>query len=61
MSFILYTIVFKIFSLITSYFDPPAGITVEEGKAYNPYFLGGVIAMPQQLYVCIYLVYIIIM
>ncbi|VDN58056.1 unnamed protein product, partial [Dracunculus medinensis] len=39
-----------IFSLLTSYFDPPAGIKVDEGKAYNPYFLGGVISMPQQLY-----------
>jgi len=39
-----------IFSLLTSYMDPPAGIDVEEGKAYNPYFLGGVIAMPQQLF-----------
>jgi ubiquinol-cytochrome c reductase cytochrome c1 subunit len=35
---------------LTSYFDPPAGITVDEGKAYNPYFLGGVIAMPKQLF-----------
>lgn len=32
------------------YFDPPAGIKVDEGKAYNPYFPGGVIAMPQQLF-----------
>jgi len=39
-----------IFSLLTSYFDPPAGIAVDEGKAYNPYFYGGVIAMPQQLF-----------
>lgn len=39
-----------IFSLLTGYFDPPAGIKVDEGKAYNPYFLGGVIAMPQQLF-----------
>lgn len=23
---------------------------VDEGKAYNPYFMGGVIAMPQQLF-----------
>lgn len=23
---------------------------MDEGKAYNPYFLGGVISMPQQLY-----------
>jgi len=39
-----------IFSLLTSYFDPPAGVKVDEGKAYNPYFPGGVISMPQQLY-----------
>jgi len=39
-----------IFSLLTSYMDPPAGIVVEEGKAYNPYFIGGIIAMPQQLF-----------
>ncbi|KAI1704174.1 cytochrome c1 family domain-containing protein [Ditylenchus destructor] len=39
-----------IFSLLTSYMDPPAGVKVDEGKAYNPYFPGGVIAMPQQLF-----------
>lgn len=39
-----------IFALLTGYFDPPAGVKVDEGKAYNPYFLGGVISMPQQLY-----------
>ncbi|PIO70299.1 cytochrome C1 family protein [Teladorsagia circumcincta] len=39
-----------IFALLTGYFDPPAGIKVDEGKAYNPYFPGGVISMPQQLY-----------
>ncbi|KAI1714090.1 cytochrome c1 family domain-containing protein [Ditylenchus destructor] len=39
-----------IFALLTSYMDPPAGVTVDEGKAYNPYFPGGVIAMPQQLF-----------
>jgi len=39
-----------IFSLLTSYFEPPAGVKVEDGKAYNPYFPGGVIAMPQQLF-----------
>jgi cytochrome c1 len=27
--------------------DAPAGITVEEGKHYNPYFPGGVISMKQ--------------
>uniref|UniRef100_A0AC34FS92 Cytochrome c domain-containing protein n=1 Tax=Panagrolaimus sp. ES5 TaxID=591445 RepID=A0AC34FS92_9BILA len=39
-----------IFALLTSYFEPPAGVKVDEGKAYNPYFPGGVISMPQQLY-----------
>uniref|UniRef100_A0A0N5BKY1 Cytochrome c domain-containing protein n=1 Tax=Strongyloides papillosus TaxID=174720 RepID=A0A0N5BKY1_STREA len=39
-----------IFALLTSYFDAPAGVKVDEGKAYNPYFPGGVISMPQQLY-----------
>lgn len=39
-----------VFSLLTSYLDPPAGIKVDEGKAYNPYFPGGVISMPQQLF-----------
>jgi len=39
-----------IFSLLTGYCDPPAGVTVAEGQAYNPYFLGGAIGMPQQLY-----------
>lgn len=39
-----------IFALLTSYFEPPAGMKVDEGKAYNPYFPGGVISMPQQLY-----------
>ena len=39
-----------IFSLLTGYYDPPAGIEVREGLAYNPYFPGGSIGMPQQLY-----------
>lgn len=39
-----------IFSLLTGYFEPPAGIKIDDGKAYNPYFPGGVISMPQQLY-----------
>uniref|UniRef100_A0A158PC09 Cytochrome c domain-containing protein n=1 Tax=Angiostrongylus cantonensis TaxID=6313 RepID=A0A158PC09_ANGCA len=39
-----------IFSLLTGYFDAPAGIKIDEGKAYNPYFPGGVISMPQQLF-----------
>ncbi|GMR53751.1 hypothetical protein PMAYCL1PPCAC_23946 [Pristionchus mayeri] len=39
-----------IFALLTGYFDAPAGVKVDEGKAYNPYFPGGVISMPQQLF-----------
>ncbi|KAI6225957.1 Cytochrome c1, heme protein, mitochondrial [Aphelenchoides besseyi] len=39
-----------LFALLTGYFDPPAGVKVDDGKAYNPYFPGGVISMPQQLF-----------
>ena len=40
-----------IFSLLTGYFDPPEGTPeLGEGMAYNPYFPGGAIAMPQQLF-----------
>uniref|UniRef100_A0A914HIC3 Cytochrome c1 n=1 Tax=Globodera rostochiensis TaxID=31243 RepID=A0A914HIC3_GLORO len=41
-----------IFHLLTGYaFDTPAGVDVDEGKAFNPYFPNGsVIAMPQQLF-----------
>lgn len=38
------------FSILTGYFDAPAGVEVREGMAYNPYFPGGVIGMPQQLF-----------
>ncbi|XP_070574448.1 cytochrome c1, heme protein, mitochondrial-like [Ptychodera flava] len=39
-----------IFSLLTGYCDPPAGIEMREGLYYNPYFPGGAIGMAQQLY-----------
>lgn len=39
-----------IFSLLTGYCDPPAGITIFEGQHYNVYFRGGTIAMAQALY-----------
>jgi len=39
-----------IYSLLTGYCDPPAGVKLEEGVSYNPYFLGGGIAMAQQLF-----------
>ncbi|XP_062514385.1 cytochrome c1, heme protein, mitochondrial-like [Corticium candelabrum] len=39
-----------VFSLLTGYCDPPAGIKETEGLTYNPYFAGGMIGMPQALY-----------
>jgi len=39
-----------IFQLLTNYHEPPAGVTLAEGQAYNPYFQGGVLGMAQQLY-----------
>jgi len=38
-----------IMALLNGYQDPPAGFTVREGLSYNPYFVGGAIAMPQPL------------
>uniref|UniRef100_T1J873 Cytochrome c domain-containing protein n=1 Tax=Strigamia maritima TaxID=126957 RepID=T1J873_STRMM len=39
-----------IFSILTGYCDPPAGIEIREGLYYNPYFTGGSIGMAQVLY-----------
>ncbi|CAF0790835.1 unnamed protein product [Rotaria sp. Silwood1] len=39
-----------IFNLLTGYQDPPAGVKGEPNLHYNPYFSGGWIAMPKQLY-----------
>lgn len=39
-----------VFSLLTGYWDAPAGFQVQEGLTYNPYFPGGNIGMPQQLF-----------
>ncbi|KFM78653.1 Cytochrome c1, heme protein, mitochondrial, partial [Stegodyphus mimosarum] len=39
-----------VFSLLTGYCDPPAGIEMREGLYYNPYFPGGAIGMAQALY-----------
>jgi len=38
-----------VFSLLTGYREPPAGVSVREGLHYNPYFPGGAIAMPKML------------
>jgi len=39
-----------IFSLLTGYMDPPAGVVMAENQHYNPYFPGGAIGMAQALY-----------
>lgn len=39
-----------IFSLLTGYCDPPAGVTVAEGQNFNPYFAGSKIGMAAPLY-----------
>jgi len=39
-----------IFSLLTGYCDPPAGVEVAEGQNYNPYFPGSKIGMAAPLY-----------
>ncbi|EKD03792.1 electron transporter, transferring electrons within CoQH2-cytochrome c reductase complex [Trichosporon asahii var. asahii CBS 8904] len=39
-----------IYSLLTGYVEPPAGVTVAEGMNYNPYFPGGMIAMARTLF-----------
>ncbi|PVU99565.1 hypothetical protein BB559_000608 [Furculomyces boomerangus] len=39
-----------VFSLLTGYYDTPAGVNVREGLHFNPYFPGGAISMAQSLY-----------
>lgn len=39
-----------LFSLLTGYVDPPAGVEVREGMNYNPYFPGGAISMPRVIF-----------
>lgn len=39
-----------VFSLLTGYIDPPAGVEVREGLNYNPYFPGGAIGMARVLF-----------
>ncbi len=38
-----------LYSLLTGYQDPPAGMTLRDGVNYNPYFVGHQIAMPPPL------------
>lgn len=39
-----------IFSLLTGYTDPPAGVVLRDGQYYNPYFPGGAIGMAQSIF-----------
>lgn len=39
-----------VFSLLTGYCDPPAGVSVREGLYYNPYFPGQAIGMAPPVY-----------
>lgn len=39
-----------VFSLLTGYHEPPAGIQLREGLNYNPYFAGGAISMAAPIY-----------
>lgn len=38
-----------LFSILTGYSEPPAGVVVREGLYYNPYFPGGAMAMTPPL------------
>ena len=46
----LYFVQDYIFSLLTGYCDPPAGVDLQEGTYFNAYFPGGAISMAQALY-----------
>jgi ubiquinol-cytochrome c reductase cytochrome c1 subunit len=39
-----------IFSLLTGYIDPPAGVEIRDGMNYNPFFPGGAISMARVLF-----------
>ncbi|KIY70772.1 hypothetical protein CYLTODRAFT_419448 [Cylindrobasidium torrendii FP15055 ss-10] len=39
-----------IFSLLTGYIDPPAGVEIREGMNYNPFFPGGALSMGRVLF-----------
>ncbi|KAF8932580.1 cytochrome c1 [Dissophora ornata] len=39
-----------VFSLLTGYQDPPAGVEIREGLNFNPYFPGGAIGMARVLF-----------
>ncbi|XP_015431357.1 PREDICTED: cytochrome c1, heme protein, mitochondrial isoform X2 [Dufourea novaeangliae] len=39
-----------VFSLLTGYCDPPAGVKISEGQYFNPYFPGGALGMAQVIF-----------
>lgn len=39
-----------VFSLLTGYCEPPAGVTMRDGLYYNPYFPGQAIGMAPPIY-----------
>lgn len=39
-----------VFALLTGYVDAPAGIKLQDGQYFNPYFPGGAISMAQAIY-----------
>jgi hypothetical protein len=39
-----------VFSLLTGYIDPPAGVEIRDGMNYNPFFPGGAISMARVLF-----------
>lgn len=39
-----------VFSLLTGYCEPPAGVALREGLYYNPYFPGQAIGMAPPIY-----------
>jgi len=39
-----------VFSLLTGYMEPPAGVEIRDGMNYNPFFPGGAISMARVLF-----------
>ena len=39
-----------VYGLLTGYMDPPAGVELRDGQAFNPYFEGGAIGMAEVSY-----------
>lgn len=39
-----------VFALLTGYTETPAGVALQDGQYFNPYFPGGAISMAQAIY-----------